>query len=136
MSQQALPRIDPGVATSCERDSNRQRRDEACRRLEAHFNKVISLDPKAPDGYYGRGKALLGLGFIEHAIDDFGKVIEIDPGHAAAILDLAAAAASIGWDGHAMDSYRRALELDPANEVAKRGLAQLEMKYPSTESRR
>ena len=89
------------------------------------------------------GRAALGAGDTQGAIDAFEAALAVDPGYLEVYLDLAEAARAEGLQGKAIHYYREALERDPSNfaaisgegealvekgavEKARRNLAQLE----------
>jgi len=64
------------------------------------------------------GRAALGTGDTQGAIDSFEAALTVDPGFTAIYLDLAEAARQDGMQGKAIHFYREALERDPRNFAA------------------
>ena len=77
-----------------------------------YYNKVISLDPKNPIGYYFRGHAYFQLGDFKNAIVDYNKVIELSPQNAAAYFDLGRAHEANQQIDAAREAYQTALSID------------------------
>lgn len=100
------------------------------------------LDPRA-SVLVDQGRAALGSGQIDQAIDAFESALTLQPGAPTIYLDLAEATRRQGLQGKALHYYRAVLELDPQNleaisgegaalvekgavEKAKRNLARLQ----------
>ncbi|MCS6985994.1 MAG: tetratricopeptide repeat protein [Sphingomonadaceae bacterium] len=75
-----------------------------------------------------KGRALLGRGQIDAAIDRFETALAVDPRNAEAFIGLAEAARARGLPGKAARFYREALSVDPQHRGALlgQGLAFLE----------
>ena len=100
------------------------------------------LDPRAA-ALVQQGRAALGGGQLDQAIDAFESALTIAPGDASIYLHLAEATRRQGLQGKALHYYREVLERDPQNlsaisgegealvekgaiEKAKRNLARLQ----------
>jgi Flp pilus assembly protein TadD len=75
------------------------------------------IDPRAAV-LVAQGKAALGGGNVEQAIDAFESALTIAPGDATIYLDLAEATRRQGLQGKALHYYREVLERDPQNVEA------------------
>jgi tetratricopeptide (TPR) repeat protein len=101
-----------------------------------------TLDPRAA-ALVAQGRAALGTGNTDAAIDAFESALTISPGDASIYLNLAEATRRQGLQGKALHYYREVLERDPQNlsaisgegaalvekgavEKAKRNLARLQ----------
>ena len=101
-----------------------------------------ALDPRAA-ALLAEGRAALGAGNVDQAIDAFESALTVAPGDATIFLQLADATRRQGLQGKALHYYREVLERDPQNldaisgegaalvekgavEKAKRNLARLQ----------
>lgn len=75
------------------------------------------LDPRAAT-LVTQGRAALGSGNIDQAIDAFESALAIQPGDPSIYLDLAEATRRQGLQGKALHYYREVLERDPQNVAA------------------
>lgn len=64
------------------------------------------------------GRAQLGAGKVQDAVDSFEAALAVDPGYTKIYLDLAEAARLLGLQGKAIHYYREALEREPGNLAA------------------
>jgi tetratricopeptide (TPR) repeat protein len=65
-----------------------------------------------------QGKAQLGAGNLQRAIDSFEAALAVDPAYSAVYLELADAARQEGLQGKAIHYYQQALQRDPNNLAA------------------
>lgn len=72
------------------------------------------LDPRAA-ALEAQGRAALGAGDVNQAIDAFEAALAVQPGSGRITLDLAEAARQQGMQGKALHYYRRVLSNDPRN---------------------
>lgn len=77
-------------------------------------------DPAAA-ALVAEGRAALGAGNTQGAIDAFEAALAIDPAFTVVYIDLANAARADGLQGKAIRYYREALERDPGNFAALSG---------------
>ena len=75
------------------------------------------LDPRAA-ALIAQGRAALGAGQADTAIDSFEAALAVQPGHVAIYLNLAEATRQQGMQGKALHYYRQALTLEPDNQFA------------------
>lgn len=75
------------------------------------------LDPRAA-ALVAEGRAALGSGNVDQAIDAFESALAVQPGEPAIFLDLAEATRRQGLQGKALHYYREVLERDPQNVAA------------------
>ena len=75
------------------------------------------VDPRAA-ALVAEGRAELGSGEVQAAVDSFEAALAIDPAHTPIYLDLAEAARVQGLQGKAIHYYREALEREPSNLAA------------------
>ncbi|WP_140420572.1 tetratricopeptide repeat protein [Novosphingobium sp. B 225] len=75
------------------------------------------LDPRAA-ALIQQGRAALGAGNIDGAIDAYESALAVQPGHVAIYLNLAEATRKQGMQGKALHYYRQALMIDPGNQYA------------------
>lgn len=74
-------------------------------------------DPRALE-LVAQGKALMGEGNVQPAIDAFEAALAIDPSYSDVYLELAEAARQQGLQGKAIHYYRAALDHEPGNLAA------------------
>jgi pentatricopeptide repeat protein len=72
---------------------------------EQYFEKVIRMEPKSENGYYGLGMTYAKQEDYENAIGQFQKALEIKPGFDDARLELGNAYADIGDIEKANEQY-------------------------------
>ena len=82
-----------------------------------HGAPPAPLDPRAA-ALVAQGRAALGAGDPNTAIDEFEAALAIQPGHIAIYLNLAEATRKQGMQGKALHYYRQALKLEPENTYA------------------
>ena len=75
------------------------------------------LDARAA-ALLAQGRAALGAGNTDAAIDAFEAALTVQPGQVAIYLDLAEATRRQGLQGKALHYYREALEREPNNPLA------------------
>lgn len=83
----------------------------------SHSSPAQPLDPRAAS-LVAQGRAALGGGNADGAIDAFEAALAIQPGATVITLDLAEATRRQGLQGKALHYYREALERDPQNVAA------------------
>ncbi len=76
-----------------------------------------NLDPRAAS-LLARGKAELGAGRVDSAIDAYESALAIQPGSVTVLISLAEANRRSGMQGKALHYYREALQDDPRNLAA------------------
>lgn len=79
-----------------------------------------ALSPRAT-ALVSEGRAQLGRGNADAALDAFEAALAVQPGSAPILLALGDAARAQGMQGKALGFYRRALEAEPNNLMALAG---------------
>lgn len=97
-----------------------QRFDDAVRNLD----RVIAMAPNSAQGYYFRGRALLGQGAIQRAVDDLRKALTIAPEHTDTLEWLGLAYTRSGEHRQAVDTLERLIQARPGYGRAHHLLAQ------------
>ncbi len=77
------------------------------------YDRVISINPNAPEFYSDRGLVWIGLGNNERALQDFERSIQIKPGFALPYLDRGVALHNLNRPNEALAALSAAIERDP-----------------------
>ena len=77
----------------------------------------VAMDPRAT-ALVAQGRAALGAGQVDGAVDAFESALTVQPGNVAVYLNLAEATRRQGLQGKALHYYREALVLEPQNQWA------------------
>src|SRR5512135_3114131 len=81
--------------------------------------RAIALDPGDPNGFVGRGDALVALGRLDEAVASYAEAIRRDPNHARAWGGRGDALARLGRDDQALADLDAAVQLDPTDAKAR-----------------
>ena len=91
--------------------------------LLADAARIVPEDPKIANAY---GRALLGLGSRDRALNQFERAARLDTGVAAYRVDYARALAEAGRAREAAREYEAVAALEPGNVAASEGLLRLQ----------
>ncbi len=81
------------------------------------YDDAIEISPSF-DAYYGKGEALLSLGWTNSALDCFNQALEIDEERISGWVQKAKALEALGRYTEAVDSVNRALAIDDMSSDA------------------
>ena len=79
----------------------------------AEYDRAIAIDPTDPNGYVGRGDALVSLGRLDDAVASYGEALRIDPNHARGRGGRGDALMLLGRNDEALADLDLAVELEP-----------------------
>ncbi|MDB5310764.1 MAG: hypothetical protein JWO38_4966 [Gemmataceae bacterium] len=97
----------------CVSQANHYWRQDQWPDLERATARLLSLDPKQPDGYFFRAELAFSAERDEEALADFTRAIELDPEWVLAYLGRSDLHKAMGNTAAAEADYARAIELDP-----------------------
>jgi tetratricopeptide (TPR) repeat protein len=102
-------------------DEARKKHEEAIK----HLRITLRIRPAMENGRVSLGNALLAIGKIDEAIEEFEKIVTNNPRHALAQSNLANAYADKGDLDKAIKHYEYALGADPTRPDAHYNLARI-----------
>lgn len=117
---QALPRDAEARATLLNDFKRKERAEDV-----VGYRKMLEAAPQSPSLHTGLGNALLGIGRLAEALEQFRDAVRLEPDAAPAHNNLAAVLVSAGLADEAAMHYRQAIALDPASAFAHNGFGVL-----------
>ena len=77
------------------------------------YGKMVAADLDDPIAWMELGSALVKMGKIKDALQDYRRAVDLSPGTAAAHQNLAMCLTQLGMAEEAVQHYREAMQLDP-----------------------
>lgn len=96
-----------------------------------YANKAIEVEPDWENGYHSKANALVHLGKLQEAKQEFEKALSINPQFMKARSNYGDCLEKIGQFEQAEEQYRKALRIEPTSILVKFRLAGLIVKYKS-----